>query len=49
MIDTFKAYPYKTNLSENSKSAYQFAFKQFTEQYSSVTRKNLTAYKGSLF
>ncbi len=45
MIDTFKAYLDKTNLSENSKSAYLFAFKQFTEQYGSVTPKNLTAYK----
>ncbi|SDB11472.1 Site-specific recombinase XerD [Ruminococcaceae bacterium FB2012] len=45
MIDTFKAYLDKTNLSENSKSAYLFAFKQFNEQYSSVTKKNLTAYK----
>ena len=32
MIDTFKAYLDKTNLSENSKSAYLFALKQFTEQ-----------------
>ncbi|MBR6045700.1 MAG: tyrosine-type recombinase/integrase [Ruminococcus sp.] len=44
-MDTFKAYLDKTNLSENSKSAYLFAFKQFNEQYSSVTKKNLTAYK----
>lgn len=39
MIDTFKAYLDKTNLSENSKSAYLFALKQFTEQYNSVTKK----------
>lgn len=45
MIDTFKAYLDKTNLSENSKSAYMFALKQFTEQYNSVTKKNLTGYK----
>ena len=45
MIDTFKAYLDKTNLSENSKSAYLFALKQFTEQYNSVTKKNLTGYK----
>lgn len=45
MIDTFKTYLDKTNLSENSKSAYLFALKQFTEQYSSVTKKNLTGYK----
>lgn len=45
MIDTFKAYLDKTNLSENSKSAYLFALRQFTEQYGSVTKKNLTAYK----
>lgn len=41
MIDTFKAYLDKTNLSENSKSAYLFALKQFTEQYNSVTKKIL--------
>ena len=45
MIDTFKAYLDKTNLSENSKSAYLFAFKQFSDKYVSVTKKNLTAYK----
>lgn len=45
MIDTFKSYLDKTNLSENSKSAYLFAFRQFFEQYSSVTKKNLTQYK----
>lgn len=45
MIDTFKSYLDKTNLSENSKSAYLFAFRQFSEQYSSVTKKNLTQYK----
>lgn len=45
MIDEFKKYLDKTNLSENSKSAYLFAFKQFMEQYSSVTKKNLNQYK----
>lgn len=45
MIDTFKNYLDKTNLSENSKSAYLFAFKQFSEQYGSVTKKNLMQYK----
>lgn len=45
MIDEFKNYLDKTNLSENSKTAYLFAFTQFTEQYSSVTKKNLTQYK----
>lgn len=45
MIDSFKTYLDKTNLSENSKSAYLFAFKQFNDQYGSVTKKNLTAYK----
>jgi integrase len=45
MIDTFKAYLDKTNLSENSKFAYLFALRQFIEQYGSVTKKNLTAYK----
>ena len=45
MIDTFKAYLDKTNLSENSKSAYLFAFQQFSGKYGSVTKKNLMAYK----
>lgn len=45
MIDEFKKYLDKTNLSENSKSAYLFAFKQFSERYGSVTRKNLNQYK----
>lgn len=45
MIDEFKKYLGKTNLSENSKSAYLFAFRQFMEQYGSVTKKNLTQYK----
>lgn len=45
MIDTFKKYLDKTNLSENSKSAYLFAFKQFSEKYGNVTRKTLTQYK----
>ena len=45
MIDTFKAYLDKTNLSENSKSAYLFALRQFSEQYGSVTKKNLNQYK----
>lgn len=45
MIDTFNNYLDGTNLSENSKSAYLFALRQFTEQYGSVTKKNLTAYK----
>lgn len=45
MIDEFKKYLDKTNLSENSKSAYLFAFRQFSERYGSVTRKNLNQYK----
>lgn len=45
MIDEFKKYLDKTNLSENSKAAYLFAFKQFTEQYGSITKKNLNQYK----
>lgn len=45
MIDEFKKYLDKTNLSENSKSAYLFAFKQFTEQYGGITKKNLDRYK----
>lgn len=45
MIDEFKTYLDKTNLSENSKSAYLFAFRQFTEQYRTVTKKNLNQYK----
>lgn len=45
MIDTFTNYLDKTNLSENSKSAYLFAFKQFSNKYGSVNKKNLMAYK----
>lgn len=45
MIDTFKAYLDKTNLSENSKSAYLFALRRFIERYGSVTRAGLTQYK----
>ena len=45
MIDEFKTYLDKTNLSENSKSAYLFAFRQFTERYRTVTKKNLNQYK----
>ena len=41
MIDTFKAYLDKTNLSENSKSAYLFAFRQFSDKYGTVPRKIL--------
>lgn len=45
MINTFKDYLDKTNLSENSKAAYLFAFRNFSEQYGNVTRKSLNAYK----
>jgi integrase len=45
MIDTFKNYLDKTNLSENSKSAYLFALRQFCDKYNSVTKKNLNQYK----
>lgn len=45
MINTFKDYLDKTNLSENSKFAYLFALKQFSERYGTATKKNLTAYK----
>lgn len=45
MIDEFKKYLDKTNLSENSKSAYLFALRQFIERYGSVTRAGLTQYK----
>ncbi|MBQ6945156.1 MAG: tyrosine-type recombinase/integrase [Ruminococcus sp.] len=44
-MDEFKTYLDKTNLSENSKSAYLFAFRQFTEHYHTVTKKNLNQYK----
>ena len=40
MIDTFTNYLDKTNLSENSKSAYLFAFKQFSNKYGSVNKGN---------
>lgn len=45
MIDEFEKYLDKTNLSENSKYAYLFALRQFSERYSSVTKKNLNQYK----
>lgn len=45
MIDEFKKYLDKTNLSENSKTAYLFAFKQFCEQHGSITKNNLNQYK----
>lgn len=45
MIDEFKKYLDKTNLSENSKSAYLFALRQFIERYGSVTRAGLSQYK----
>lgn len=45
MIDEFKKYLDETNLSENSKSAYLFALRQFIERYGSVTRAGLTQYK----
>jgi integrase len=45
MIDKFKNYLDKTNLSKNSKSAYLFALRQFSEMHDSITKKNLNQYK----
>ena len=45
MIKEFERYLRKTNLSENTKASYLFAIKQYNEQYSEITQKNLRAYK----
>ncbi|MFQ9013049.1 MAG: tyrosine-type recombinase/integrase [Lacrimispora saccharolytica] len=45
MIKEFERHLRETNLSENTISSYLFAVKQFSEQYDSVTLKNLRAYK----
>ena len=45
MIEEFERHLKGTNLSENTVSSYLFAVKQFSDQYDSVTQKNLKAYK----
>ena len=45
MIEGFERHLRKTNLSENTKSSYLFAVRQYSEQYGEITQKNLKAYK----
>ena len=45
MIEEFERHLRKTNLSENTKSSYLFAVRQYSEQYGEITQKNLKAYK----
>ena len=45
IIKEFEEFLQKTSLSENSKYAYIFALKQFTEKYSEVNQDTLRAYK----
>ncbi len=45
IIKEFEEYLQKTSLSENSKYAYIFALKQFTEKFSEVNQDTLRAYK----
>ena len=45
MIEEFERHLRKTNLSENTKSSYLFAIRQYNEQYGEITQKNLKAYK----
>jgi len=45
MIEAFERHLRKTNLSENTKSSYLFAVRQYSEQYGEITQKNLKAYK----
>lgn len=45
MIEKFERHLRESNLSENTIASYLFAVKQFHEQYSDVTLKNLRAYK----
>ena len=50
MIDyeNFERHLRSSNLSENTITSYLFAVTQFSAQYSSVTQKNLRAYKAWL-
>ena len=43
--DNFERHLRRTNLSENTISAYIFAVEQFSKQYEDVTQKSLRAYK----
>ncbi|MCI8342530.1 MAG: tyrosine-type recombinase/integrase [Firmicutes bacterium] len=45
MIEEFERHLRKSNLSENTISAYVFALKQFSERYGTVTKKNAQSYK----
>lgn len=45
MIEEFERHLRGTNLSENTKASYQFAVRQYNDQYGEVTQKNLRAYK----
>lgn len=45
MIEEFERHLRGTNLSENTKTSYLFAVRQYNDQYGEVTQKNLRAYK----
>ena len=45
MIEEFERHLRGTNLSENTKSSYLFAVRQYNDQYGEVSQKNLRAYK----
>ena len=45
MIKEFERHLRETNLSENTITSYQFAVRQYNEQYDGITQKNLKAYK----
>lgn len=45
MIEKFERHLREMNLSENTKSSYLFAIRQYNAQYGEVTQKNLCAYK----
>lgn len=45
MISNFERHLKDTNLSENTKIAYVYALRQFTEKYDKVTKGNLNNYK----
>lgn len=45
MIEEFEKYLKKTNLSDNTKSAYLFAIKQYKTEYEEITQRNLKDYK----
>ena len=45
MIEEFKKYLKKTNLSDNTKAAYLFAIKQYRKEHEEITQRNLKDYK----